>query len=189
MRAVLKHIVARTYKPLLVKYLSKTRIYRQGDIRLEIPPEVFHPGFFSSTQMLLNYISDLSLEGKRLWEPGAGSGLISMYAARKGARVIASDINPIAIEYLYKNSDANQAPIEIIVSDLYKEIPVQAFDIIAINPPYYKKQPVSPKDHAWYCGRNGNQEYVFRLPGSGVVWPHPVSAIMTRNTGWMKQIQ
>jgi len=155
LKAILKHIVARTYKPLLVKYLSSTRVYRHNDLRLEIPPEVFHPGFFASTQLLLQYIENMSLSGKHFWEPGAGSGLISMYAAGKGATVTASDINPVAINYLHKNSAANNIRIDILQSDLYSHIPKKAFDIIAINPPYYKKHPVTSKDHAWYCGENG----------------------------------
>ena len=155
MRSVIKHIVVRTYKPLLVKYLSKTRQYRHADICLEIPPEVFHPAFFFSTQLLLQYIKGISLQGKRFLEPGAGSGLISIYAAKKGAIVTATDINPIAIECLQKNSRENQQSITIIESDLFVNIPAQSFDIIAINPPYYKKQPQTFKDYAWYCGENG----------------------------------
>lgn len=155
MRNVIKHIVDRTYKPLLVKYLSTTRQYRHGDICLEIPPEVFHPAFFFSTQLLLQYIKNISLQGKRFLELGAGSGLISIYAAKHGAIVTATDINPIAIECLQKNSRQNQQSLTIIESDLFANIPSQSFDIIAINPPYYKKKPQSLKDYAWYCGENG----------------------------------
>ncbi len=155
MKTALKYIVAHTYKPLLEKYLSKTRIYKYEDIKLEVPPEVFHPGFFFSTQLLLNYIKQLSLQGKRLLEPGCGSGLISVYAAKQGAKVTATDINPIAIEFLEKNSKSNNTELTVIQSDLFENIPEQIFDIIAINPPYYKKNPQSAKDHAWYCGENG----------------------------------
>lgn len=155
MRTAIKYIVGKTYKPLLAKYLSKTRIYKYGDIRLEIPPQVFHPGFFFSTQVLLQYISKLSLPTKKFLELGAGSGLISIYAAKKGASVMATDINPIAVEYLRRNSEQNNVKPEIILSDLFADIPEQSFDIIAINPPYYKKQPQTIADHAWYCGENG----------------------------------
>ncbi|HEY6505733.1 MAG TPA: methyltransferase [Chitinophagaceae bacterium] len=155
MIAALRNIVAHTYKPLLVKYLSKTRVYKYDGIRLEIPPQVFHPGFFFSTRLLLNHIKQFALQGKKFLEPGCGSGLISLYAAKKGAVATASDINPVAIEYLKKNSRYNQTTLTIIQSDLFKDIPEQSFDIIAINPPYYKKQPLTPKDYAWFCGENG----------------------------------
>jgi len=155
LRNTIRHIVANTYKPLLEKFLSKTRIYKYEDIKLEVPSEVFHPGFFFSTQLLLNYIKQLPLEGKRFLEPGCGSGLISIYAAKMGAIVTSSDINPTAIEFLEKNNQHNNTKLTIIQSDLFEDIPEQTFDIIAINPPYYKKNPQSAKDYAWYCGENG----------------------------------
>lgn len=161
MRTLLKHIVTKTYKPLLVKYLSKKRVYRYKDITLEIPPQVFHPGFFFSTHILLRFINQLPLQNRKLLELGAGSGLISIHAAKEGAVATATDINPVAIEWLRKNSARNKICLEIIQSDLFDDIPKRAFDIIAINPPYYKKKPVTLKDHAWYCGEHG--EYFSRL--------------------------
>jgi release factor glutamine methyltransferase len=175
MKAAIKHIVAHTYKPWLEKYLSKTRVYNYGDIKLEIPPEVFHPGFFFSTNLLLNYIKQFPLKNKKIFEPGCGSGLISIYAARKGAKVTAIDINPIAIEFLKKNAESNQVELAIIQSDLYCDIPGQQFDIIAVNPPYYKKKPESVKDYAWYCGENG--EYFSSLFKGLKDYIHPASEI------------
>ena len=175
MKNVLKHIVAHTYKPLLKKYLSQTRVYSHAGIRLEIPPQVFHPGFFFSTKLLLQYIAGLSLQGQRFLELGAGSGLISIHAVKNGAIVTATDINPVAIEFLKKNSRQNHAELSIIQSDLFGNIPEQAFDIIAINPPYYKKQPQTPGDYAWFCGENGEYfETLFKELGSYI---HPASEV------------
>jgi release factor glutamine methyltransferase len=101
------------------------------------------------------------MKGKRFLELGAGSGLIAFSAAKKGAIVTATDINQTAIEYLQKNKAANQSDIEIIYSDLFEKIPQQQFDIIAINPPYYKKNPSTEREYAWYCGEHG--EYFDKL--------------------------
>src|SRR4029078_3746499 len=98
MRGLVKYIVSTTYRPLLVKYLSKTRIYSCKGITLEIPPQVFHPGFFFSTRFLLRYIEKDRFRHRTVLELGAGSGLLSIYAARKGAMVTATDINPVAVE-------------------------------------------------------------------------------------------
>jgi release factor glutamine methyltransferase len=155
MRNLLKYIVARTYKPMLVRYLSYTSQYRYKNIRLEVPPEVFHPGFFTSTKLLLKHISTLDLANKNFLELGAGSGLIAIYAARRGAQVTASDINYIAVNALKKNKFLNKVAMDIIESDLFEQIPKQYFDVIAINPPYYKKNPASEKEYAWFCGENG----------------------------------
>ncbi len=161
MRTVIKHIVAGTYKPLLTRYLARTRVYYHEGLRLQIPPGVFHPGFFFSTHFLLNYIRRQPLQQKSFLELGAGSGLIAMQAARHGAIAYASDINPLVIEYLHRNSSMNNIPLTIIHSDLFANIPEQQFDMIAINPPYYNKEPVSAAEQAWYCGENG--EYFFRF--------------------------
>jgi release factor glutamine methyltransferase len=155
MQKTIRYITARLYKPLLVRYLSSTRTYVYKGIRLLIPPAVFHPGFFHSTRLLLGHIGRQPLQGRSLLELGAGSGLISLFAAQKGAIVTAIDINQTAIEYLVSNSSRNELPIEIIRSDLFSHIPERTFDIIAINPPYYRKQPMTPAEHAWYCGENG----------------------------------
>lgn len=161
LKKALKYIVDRMYKPLLSRWLSKKRIYRTRGITLVIPKGIFHPGFFFSTQFLLEYIDKLDLKGKKLLELGAGSGLIAIFAAKRDAHVTASDINPLAIEFLKKNSEINKVSLSIIQSDLFKEIPGESFDIIAINPPYYKKNPQTIFEHAWYCGENG--EYFQKL--------------------------
>jgi release factor glutamine methyltransferase len=161
MRKLVKHIVGSTYRPLLVRYLSKTRTYSCKGITLQIPPDVFHPGFFSSTGLLLRYIMKDALSEKTVLELGAGSGLLSIYAARKGAAVVATDISPAATECVRSNALENRVEIQVIHSDLFDRIPRQAFDLILINPPYYKRNPSSVYDYAWYCGENG--EYFQKL--------------------------
>jgi release factor glutamine methyltransferase len=156
-----KYIVGSTWQPLLRKYLSKKRSYRYKNIRIQVPSSVFHPGFFFSTHLLLDQTKKWSLKNKKLLEPGAGSGLISIYAAQRGAIVTATDINPVAVECLRENSRENNVQIDILRSDLFDEIPSQLFDIIVINPPYYKKDPQSYSDYAWNCGSNG--EYFKKL--------------------------
>lgn len=151
-------------------------MYRYKDLSLAIAPEVFHPGFFFSTQLLLQYVIKLPLQGKKFLELGCGSGLISMAAAKKGAKVMGTDINPVAVEFLKKNSSRNKVEVEIILSDLFQSIPKQPFDVIAINPPYYKRQPLTAKDHAWFCGENG--EYFSKLFDTLSGYMHPGSEIL-----------
>lgn len=161
MRRLTRYLATVFYKPLLVKYLSKERSYSYKNIQLKIHPEVFHPGFFHSTKILLNCIGDIELQHKKFLELGAGSGLIAIAAAKAQAVVTASDINPVAMKYLDRNQRLNDVSIEVIVSDLFEKIPAQLFDVIVINPPYYFESPTCLKEHAWYCGKNG--EYFHRL--------------------------
>lgn len=161
MKSFTKYITAKTLQPAIKKYLAKTRIYQYQNISLTIPPGVFHPGFFFSTKILLKHVLSLQLNKKKLLELGAGSGLISFAAAQKKAIVTATDINPLVVEFLKLNSKANNISIQIILSDLFDDIEKQQFDIIVINPPYYKKNPEKDADFAWYCGENG--EYFEKL--------------------------
>jgi release factor glutamine methyltransferase len=161
---------------LLVKYLSSTRTYSYKNIRVEVPAGVFHPKFFYSTKLLLRYLDGLALKQKSILELGAGSGLIAMYAAQKGAYVTATDINPVAVEYLRKNSIANSVDMQIIHSDMFKNIPAKKFDIIAINPPYYKRSATNYEEHAWYCGKHG--EYFQQLFSGLANYTHESSKVM-----------
>jgi len=155
MSTLIKYVVGHTYKPLLEKYLSRKRIYNHNGFKLEIPPEVFHPGFFFSTKLLLQQLERFSLEGKSLLELGAGSGVISLCAAEKGAIVTATDINRIAVDQLKINAEKNGAKVNVLHSDLFEQIPLTQFDFILINPPYYKRDPITELDYAWCCGTKG----------------------------------
>ena len=175
MRKVLKYIIERTYKPVLERYLSKTRWYTYKGIRLEIPPGVFHPRFFLSTKFLMNYISHKKLNRQSVLELGAGSGLISIYAARLGAFVTATDINPVAVTYLKKNMASNGVAGTVLQSDLFVSLPKKTYNLIVVNPPYYKKDPSSFSDYAWYCGENG--EYFQHLFAGLSGYIHYYSAV------------
>lgn len=176
MRKTIKRLATVFYKPFLSRYLAKTRNYRYKNIDLIIPPEVFHPGFFFSTKLLISYISLMKMEGKTFLELGAGSGLIAIYAAKKNAKVTAIDINPVAVKYLELNSNKNNVQLQIIESDMFLNVEKQQFDIIVINPPYYKREPISYKDYAWYCGEGG--AYFHRLFESLDNYIHKASQVL-----------
>lgn len=135
-------------------YSAKERSYSYKGINVRVMPGVFHPGFFFSTKLLIEYISKIDLKDKNVLELGAGSGLISIYCARQNAKVTASDINPTAIKNIIKNSVLNDVKLEVIESDLFDKIKPQLFDYIIINPPYFPKNPKNEKELAWFCGND-----------------------------------
>lgn len=115
---------------------------------------VFHSGLFFSTKYLCSFISMFDLEGKSFLELGAGSGLISLVAARKGALVMASDINPAAVQNIKLNAESNSLIVNALYSDLYDSIhALHEFDYTIINPPYYPLDPSDASEMAWYCGK------------------------------------
>ncbi len=153
MRQFLKKILYPFLSKWLHWYLSKPRYYRCEGLKLKIYPGVFHPGWLISTRILLNFIKKQVLEGKSVLELGAGSGLISLFCSRNKAIVTASDINPVAVNGIRENALKNgNISLKAVLSDLFDNIPLQHFDYILINPPYYPKDPVNDKERAFYCG-------------------------------------
>ncbi len=150
--------VLRPIAPILKKlariYTRKEREYSYNNISVKVLPGVFHPGLFISTKMLLNFVDTLNLKSKIFLELGAGTGIISILAAKKGATVYASDISSKAVENVKLNAAKNNVQINIFTSDLFKNIPDMQFDYIIINPPYYSKDPREEEEYAWFCGSN-----------------------------------
>ncbi|MEM9820572.1 MAG: methyltransferase [Bacteroidota bacterium] len=154
MRGLLRKMV----QPLLWKgyrwYLRKKRWYHHDGLAICIYPSVFHPGWLGTTKNLLHFIRSLELKNKQMLELGAGSGLLSLWASRAGARVTASDINPLAIQSIQESAQRNQLSLTVIHSDLFTAIPPQVFDVMLINPPFYPQQPQNDRERAFFCGPN-----------------------------------
>lgn len=173
---LIKKLIAAFYRPFVAKKIYRSSFYTWGNIQLHIPPGVFHPKFFYSTKFLLQTVLNNSIQGKTLLELGAGSGLISIASAKAGAIVTATDISKRVMDALAENARRNGVVIEMIHSDLFDQLPSFAWDMIAINPPYYPKNPRNELEKAWYCGEGF--EYFEKLFGQlkgyahheGVIW-------------------
>lgn len=154
MRNLIKKIAHPFLKFGLQFYYYKPRKYSYDGIKILVHPDVFPPHLTFSTKILLDFIKPLDLTNKIFLELGCGSGIISLLASKKGAKVLASDINEIALEFLNKNATKNNLRITTIQSDLFDSLENLNFDYIIINPPYYPKKPKNIKEQAWFCGES-----------------------------------
>jgi release factor glutamine methyltransferase len=146
---------------LVTWYLSRKRTYSYQDLTIEVLPGVFHPGLFFSTTFMLEFIEQQHLDHSTLLEIGAGTGIVSLAAAKEGALVTATDISPSAIKNMEYNAQRNNVSLTIIQSNLFENVPKGSFDWIIVNPPYYPKDPVTSADFAWYCGKDHEYFRVF----------------------------
>lgn len=133
-----------------------------NDVNVEVLPDVFNPNFFTSSKLLIDRIVSIeNQQNKLVLELGCGAGVASLLAAKKGMKVTATDINPVAIKGVNRNAENNGIKLQAIVSDLFDSVPKTKFDYLLINPPFYPKKPSEIKDNRWFCGTNF--EYFERL--------------------------
>jgi release factor glutamine methyltransferase len=135
-----------------------TRVARAAGFHLTVPPTVFHPRYFISSECFAEFIGSLDLSGKRVIDVGTGSGILALAAARAGAEsVTATDINPNAALAAGENARANRAGdrITAVCSDLLSAFASRPlFDVILSSPPKHAGEPRDLADRGWHAGSN-----------------------------------
>ena len=172
-RKLIRTLLYAALRPVALWYMRSERRVSFEGLELVVKPGVFPPGPFFTTKYLIDALREADLRGKTLLELGAGSGLISLWCARRGAVVTATDISPAAVATIEDNIRANLAeldagggPPRVLLSDLFDELPRAPFDFMVINPPFYPRDPRTMAERAWFCGKNFEYfEKLFRQIG------------------------
>jgi len=86
--------------------------------------------------------------GSTLLEIGTGAGLLSLEAARSGARVVATDLNPWALRHLRARAQAEGLAVHPVRTDLAAGL--GRFDRILANPPYLPTPPEARDPDPWH---------------------------------------
>ncbi|MBL4704409.1 MAG: methyltransferase [Flavobacteriales bacterium] len=154
MKKKIKGTINRLFGNQLLKVIETDNSFSYQEINLDIPVGVFHPKYFTSSKLLMNFMEEEQMQKKIILELGCGSAITSFIAHRNGGIVTSSDISEVAISNLRTNQEKNNVNFEAICSNLFDSIPDKLFDYILINPPYYPKNPTNEKEHAWYCGES-----------------------------------
>lgn len=82
-------------------------------------------------------------KGGAVLEIGTGCGILAILAAKSDASVVATDINPHAVENAKENAELNGVSdkVELRQGYLFEPIkPEEKFDLIIFNPPYLPKE-------------------------------------------------
>jgi release factor glutamine methyltransferase len=135
---------------------SWTTTAQAAGFRLTVPPTVFHPRYFLTSEFFADFIARLDLAGQRVAEVGTGSGILALAAARAGAAsVVAIDINPHAARTAAANARQNGfgERVEGVCSNLLSALaPRPLFDVIISSPPSFAGEPRDLADRAWHAG-------------------------------------
>lgn len=135
-------------------------------IDIDTADEVYNPS--DDSYMLLRIVE--VARGETFLEVGAGTGLIAIHAAKMGANVTATDVNPHAVELTRRNAARNQVRIQVLQSDLFDKVNGY-FDVIAFNPPYLPSDSSSTSwiERSWSGGEKGSEILVSFLEQA---WRH-----------------
>jgi len=103
--------------------------------KIVVPPEVMPVTPMS--HLLGDAVLAETVAGERVLDMGTGSGVSAILAARKGANVLAVDINPHAIRAALANAERNGVAdrVEVGYSDVFSEVE-GTFDLVVFDPPF-----------------------------------------------------
>jgi methylase of polypeptide subunit release factors len=139
-------------------FLSRRRECRVkvAGFSLEVPPTVFHPRVFRTSEFFATFVLGLDLTGKRVADVGTGSGILALAAARAGAsEVVALDVNPAAVGAAQRNATSNGLGDRItgMQSELLAALPPEpAFDVIISSVPHFPGKARDLADRGWHAG-------------------------------------
>jgi release factor glutamine methyltransferase len=157
LRRKIRPLLFRLLWPVLNHQLKKNADTVVAGLKLRTDMEVFHPKYFFSSKILGRYLAAKILPNERVLDMGTGSGVIGIMAAKRGAQVLAVDINPAAVALANENARLHNLTDRwrCIKSDLFSRLdPTAKFDWIAFNPPYFPHPALKPQQAAWYAGEN-----------------------------------
>jgi release factor glutamine methyltransferase len=153
-RALRRSIHFLAYHFVLSRHRSRST--RAAGFRLTVPPTVFDPRYFVSSECFAEFIGRLDLAGQEVADVGTGSGILALAAARAGARhVVAADINPNAARAAADNARINGFGDRVgaLSSDLLAALaPQPLFDVILSSPPKHAGEPRDLADRGWHAG-------------------------------------
>lgn len=126
----------RVGKNLLIKPTWENYDLAKDDILIELDPGMaFGTGTHETTILCLEALERLDLKGKKVFDIGSGSGILSVGALKLGAEIVeAVDIDSLGVEATIANAKLNNVFDKIIVhhGDLTEKLNSKA-DVIVAN--------------------------------------------------------
>jgi len=111
----------------------------EADFEIEIEPKMsFGTAHHATTYMMLSFLAELPLQGKRVLDMGCGTAVLAILACTRGAsHVEAIDIDEWAYRNALENAQRNHADITIHIGDAdllrHRQASEGQFDIVIAN--------------------------------------------------------
>lgn len=150
------HIFVRVWQVLLRLRFRTFQRHRHNRVVIEriqgvpvlVLPQVMNPALFVTGEFLAGVLSSqLVAQGREppggVLDMGTGSGICAVFAARFAQRVVAVDLNPVAVRCARINVLLHQLEerVEVHQGDLFAPVQGERFDLILFNPPYLSGRP------------------------------------------------
>ncbi len=134
--ACFNELIRRRLQPQPVAYLVGQREFYSMDFNTTPDTLVPRP----ETEMLVDFCLEKidAIESPELLELGTGTGAIALALKQHApeCRIIANDVSPATLAVAESNARRHRLKVEFQLSDWYRQVPDQLFDIIVSNPPY-----------------------------------------------------
>ena len=140
------------YRLFRAQHSDSPAIERIDDMALVVLPGVLNPRLMRSGAFFASRLgADVITPGAHVLDMGTGSGVCAIAAARRAGRVVAVDINPVAVRCTRINALLNSVDdrIEVLPGDLFAPVGDQRFDLVLFNPPFIRGIPRDDADRAW----------------------------------------
>ncbi|MEH6306483.1 50S ribosomal protein L11 methyltransferase [Olivibacter sp. CPCC 100613] len=128
------------FEPIIIDkrcYVRATFHEPEPDFEYEViidPKMAFGTGHHQTTSLMMEYLLESSVAGKRVLDMGCGTGILAILAAKIGAeRVVAIDYDPVCYESVKENVELNQVSVIEVLCGSKEVIPHEPYDLILAN--------------------------------------------------------
>lgn len=145
----------RTYfRPTLSRVVSERVLGRE----FVVTPGVLNPVIFRAGRYLAEFIArtpylafDAAATPPTALDVGTGCGILGVFAALRGYRVTAIDIEPGAVACARGNAKRNGVEKQMCVmeGDLFSPVEGEVFDVVTFNLPFFRGVAHTPFERAW----------------------------------------
>jgi release factor glutamine methyltransferase len=153
----------------------KSKIIEFENFNIKTADKVFSPR--EDVEIFPKVIKDIIKNKNHIIELGTGTGAISISIAKSfnNVEILATDINPSALEIATLNAKLNDVShlIKFKKSNWFKDIKNEKFDFILSNPPYLSKyngfhyKDLSDPNSSLYSQENGLYD-IYKIIKSGI---------------------